>query len=81
MYDNWNGPNADALQEKISGVRKVVQSLPMIPFIKAIIAHYRGDPAWARLRPPLVEVEKAQAAAAIATLEREHGFRMDINGS
>lgn len=81
VYDNWKNPAADDYQAKITAVRKVFQSQPMIPLMKAIIAHYRHDPAWARPRPPLVELDQSVAAAAIATLEREHGFGMDFRES
>lgn len=78
VFENWQLADADALQAKIGGVRKVFQSLNMIPFIKAIVAHYRGDPGWAKLRPPFVELAEADVAKAIKTLETEHGFKMDF---
>ncbi len=78
VFENWQSADADALQAKIGGVRKVFQSLNMIPFIKAIVAHYRGDPGWAKLRPPFVELAEADVAKAIKTLETEHGFKMDF---
>jgi 4-hydroxy-tetrahydrodipicolinate synthase len=78
VYQNWQKPEADALQAKIGDVRKVFQSLNMIPFIKAIVAHYRGDPGWAKLRPPFVELPEADVKKAIAVLEAEHGFKMDF---
>ncbi len=78
VYDNWKVPDADELQAKIGGIRKVFQSQPMIPLMKAIIGHYRNDPAWATLRPPLTELPEKDLAAAIKTLEAEHGFKMDI---
>ena len=66
------------MQAKIGNVRKVFQSLNMIPFIKAIVAHYRGDPGWAKLRPPFVELPAADVAKAIKVLETEHGFSMNF---
>ncbi len=78
VYQNWQSADADALQAKIGNVRKVFQSLNMIPFIKAIVAHYRGDPGWAKLRPPFVELPAADVAKAIKVLETEHGFSMNF---
>ncbi len=78
VYQNWQTADADALQGRIGGVRKVFQSLNMIPFIKAIVAHYRNDPGWAKLRPPFVELADADVAKAIKILETEHGFKMDF---
>jgi 4-hydroxy-tetrahydrodipicolinate synthase len=42
----------------------------MIPALKAAIAHYGGDPAWASVRPPLVDLGLDQAAALVAELDR-----------
>ena len=78
VYQNWKSPDADALQAKIGGVRKVFQSLNMIPFIKAVVAHYRNDPGWTKMRPPFVELPDADVAKAIAVLENEHGFKMEF---
>jgi 4-hydroxy-tetrahydrodipicolinate synthase len=41
----------------------------MIPALKAAIAHWGGDPEWARVRPPLVDLTPAQSAALVADLE------------
>lgn len=78
VYQNWQSADADTLQAKIGNVRKVFQSLNMIPFIKAIVAHYRGDPGWAKLRPPFIELPAADVAKAIKVLETEHGFSMNF---
>lgn len=81
VYQTWQSAEADALQAKIGGVRKVFQSLNMIPFIKAIVAHYRDDPIWAKVRPPFVELPEADVKKAIAVLEAEHGFKMDFGSA
>ncbi len=47
----------------------------MIPALKQIIARYSGDPAWNRLRPPLVELSAEQARGLLDGL-RERGFAM-----
>ncbi len=79
VYDNWKTADADALQAKISGVRKVFQSQPMIPLIKAVIGHYRRDAGWSKLRPPFTEIPAADLAVAIRALESEHNFKMDFS--
>jgi 4-hydroxy-tetrahydrodipicolinate synthase len=78
LYENWQGPAADGLQADISALRKTIQSFPMIPTLKALIAHYRGDPGWAEVRPPLVPLSKAEADRAVRMLADEHGFRLDF---
>ena len=78
VYDNWRSDDADSLQANITALRKAIQAYPMIPALKAIIAHYRHDPTWARLRPPFTDLSPADAAKAIQTLAEAHGFRLDF---
>ena len=78
VYDNWKGPDADKLQADITALRKAIQAFPMIPALKALIAHYRQDPAWARLRPPFVGLSTADADKVIRTLADAHGFKLDF---
>lgn len=78
LYDNWQGPEADKLQAEVTALRKAIQSYPMIPVLKALIAHYREDTGWADVRPPFTEMPADEVAKAIARLEKEHGFRMAI---
>jgi 4-hydroxy-tetrahydrodipicolinate synthase len=75
VYRNWQAPSADALQAGITATRKIVQKVPMIPALKAIIASYGNDPQWRTVRPPLVELERSQEEGLIAEL-RAAGFAM-----
>ena len=50
-------------------MRKVLQLRPMIPVMKHLIADEQNDPAWRRLRPPLLPLPDAAARA----LESELG--------
>jgi 4-hydroxy-tetrahydrodipicolinate synthase len=68
VYENWRGPQAEALQAEISALRKALQAYPMIPALKRIVAHFHKDPDWATVRPPLVALEQAQSTALIADL-------------
>ena len=77
-FDGWNGPDADKLQAAIGAARKTVQGYPLIPAMKAVIAHYRRDPAWAVTRPPFTDLPADQAARLIADLETQ-GFTMDLS--
>jgi 4-hydroxy-tetrahydrodipicolinate synthase len=78
VYDNWKTPEADRLQAGITALRKAVQAYPMIPALKALIAHYRGDPGWASVRPPFVPLPAAEAEKAIRTLAEAHGFTLNF---
>src|SRR5215216_4832063 len=60
LAQSWQQPDADDQQAALNAVRAVFQQFPMIPALKAAIAHYSNDPAWATVRPPLVELDDTQ---------------------
>jgi 4-hydroxy-tetrahydrodipicolinate synthase len=70
LYENWRGPQADALQADITTLRKALQAYPMIPALKRIVAHFHNDPDWAAVRPPLVALDQTQSAALIDDLAK-----------
>jgi 4-hydroxy-tetrahydrodipicolinate synthase len=75
VFRKWQSADADALQAGISATRKIVQKQPMIPALKAIIAHFGSDPQWKTVRPPLVELTREQEAVLIPELKNA-GFAM-----
>jgi len=72
---SWQSPDAEAMQDGLNELRFALQDYPLIPALKAAVAHYAGDPDWDRVRPPLVELSPAQKQAWLAELERQ-GFEM-----
>ncbi len=75
LYKNWRSPDADKLQAGISATRKIVQKQPMIPALKAIVAHFGNDAGWKACRPPLVELTASQEEELIRDLKGV-GFTM-----
>jgi 4-hydroxy-tetrahydrodipicolinate synthase len=71
LYDRWRTPEADRLQDEITTLRKTVEAYPMIPALKQILAHFRNDPTWAAVRPPLIRLTRTDAQALIANLEQK----------
>ncbi|OGA13398.1 MAG: dihydrodipicolinate synthase family protein [Betaproteobacteria bacterium RIFCSPLOWO2_02_FULL_63_19] len=71
LYQNWRSAEADALQAEISATRGVFQKYPMISALKAMIGHWRGDPDWATVRPPLVEL----------TAEEQHSLQAELKAT
>jgi 4-hydroxy-tetrahydrodipicolinate synthase len=65
LYRTWKTADvADQQQSKLNVVRAVFSSRKfpsMIAALKQSIAIYTGDPAWAKVRPPLVELTPEQA--------------------
>jgi len=74
-FDAWRAGDAEAVaaQGRISALRALVERQPLVAALKCLLAHYRGDRAWLRLRPPLVPLGEAAGAALIAALD-EAGF-------
>ena len=70
VYENWRGPQADALQGEITTLRKALQAYPMVPALKRIVAHFHRDPDWAAVRPPMFPLDETQSSALIADLAR-----------
>ncbi|MES3004005.1 MAG: dihydrodipicolinate synthase family protein [Pseudomonadota bacterium] len=76
LYDNWSRPDAERLQANVDAVRRIFETRPMIPAMKATVAHYAGaDESWRSVRPPLVAMNSADSGALVAALE-DCGFDM-----
>ena len=50
-------------------IRNILNRFDLIPAMKQMIADAKGDPGWARLRPPLTPLSKADAEALRAELQ------------
>ena len=55
--------------------RGLFAKCPMIPALKAAVAHWSGIPEGATVRPPLVTLTREQSAALVTELEHT-GFAM-----
>ena len=70
LYGAWSTANAEPMQARLDAVRGTFQKYPMIPALKAAIAHWSDDPDWRRVRPPLVALDEAQRTALVQDLAR-----------
>ena len=75
LFATWQAADADKQQEGLNEIRGIFARNPMIPALKAAIAHYGDDAAWATVRPPLVELTQEQKASLAADLDKA-GFAM-----
>jgi 4-hydroxy-tetrahydrodipicolinate synthase len=75
LYRTWQEEGADERQRAISHTRSLLQKFPMIPALKATIARFGDDPAWATVRPPLQALTAAQGSALRQALA-DDGFTM-----
>jgi 4-hydroxy-tetrahydrodipicolinate synthase len=68
LYAAKGTPDAARLHNELCAVREAIQAFPLIESLKEIVADATGNPAWRRLRPPLMPLSRAQAAALQAEL-------------
>ena len=70
LYAEWKNADADDQQAKLNVTRDAFgKKYPMISALKQGIAIYGNDPAWAKVRPPLVELTAEQAKTLAAELK------------
>ena len=68
LYREWRSPEAERLQAELNAVRGAVEKVPVIPGLKAVVAHHAADPGWLPVRPPLADLAPAQRDALLADL-------------
>ncbi len=61
----WRSGDATALDAAVA-IRKLFDGKPLVSGVKALLAHIHGDPALARVKPPLAPFSAADRAAVIA---------------
>ena len=75
LYTEWQSANAGQLQQDLDNIRDQVMAYPMIPALKSLVAHFTGQPDWAIVRPPLVELDAARSNELVDSL-KQSGFSM-----
>jgi 4-hydroxy-tetrahydrodipicolinate synthase len=71
----FHGGDAAAHDEAVA-IRKLFDGRPLVPGVKALLAHIHGDPAWAAVMPPLAAFAPGDRAAVIAGYERVRAKRV-----
>jgi 4-hydroxy-tetrahydrodipicolinate synthase len=61
----WRSGDAGALDAAVN-IRKLFDGKQLVPGVKALLAHIHGDPAWARVQPPLTAFSASDRAALAA---------------
>jgi 4-hydroxy-tetrahydrodipicolinate synthase len=61
----WRSGDTAAIEAAVS-IRKLFDGKQLVSGVKATLAHIHGDPAWARVKPPLAPFAAADRAAATA---------------
>jgi 4-hydroxy-tetrahydrodipicolinate synthase len=61
----WRGGDPGALDAAVA-IRKLFDGKPLVSGVKSLLAHIHGDPALARVKPPLAAFSAADRAAVVA---------------
>lgn len=61
----WTAGDTSALDAAVM-IRKLFDGKPLVSGVKALLAHIHGDPALARVKPPLAAFSAADRAAVVA---------------
>jgi 4-hydroxy-tetrahydrodipicolinate synthase len=77
LFEKWQEPDADARQQALDEVRNAFSRHPLIPALKAAVAHHSGDETWSVVRPPLVALAATDRAILMRDLE---GIRFAMPG-
>lgn len=78
VFQRWNETDADELQASIIRVRRVIESHPVIPALKAIVADFYNEQEWCTVRPPLCPLNDTEKAQLNSEL-RKISFGMSRN--
>jgi 4-hydroxy-tetrahydrodipicolinate synthase len=71
----WAKADQTALDQAVT-IRKLFDGKPLVSGVKALLAHIHGDPALARVKPPLAAFSAADRAAAIAGYDQARAKRV-----
>jgi len=69
LYKTWQQADADDQQKALDVVRGTFAKFPMIPALKAAVAHWADDEGYANVRPPLVKLDAQQSGELLAALK------------
>ncbi|MEM7257577.1 MAG: dihydrodipicolinate synthase family protein [Pseudomonadota bacterium] len=62
LYLSWESADAEHKQAQLDQIREIFQSYPMIPALKAATGIFSSEPAWHRVRPPLLALSDQELA-------------------
>lgn len=65
---DWQASDAAAAQARVLACRRLFESVPTIAALKSVIAARLADPAWRRVRPPLVALDPQDEQRLLAAL-------------
>lgn len=80
LIDVWDRPEMEDRNAAVSSVRKIMEGYPIIAAVKAVLAHFSGDPEWETMTPPLTALSDDQKSALVTALN-DSGFSLNMQGA
>jgi 4-hydroxy-tetrahydrodipicolinate synthase len=71
----WAKSDKAALESAVT-IRKLFDGKPLVSGVKALLAHIHGDPALARMKPPLAPFSAGDRASVVAGYDQVRGKRV-----
>ena len=67
---HWQDADADEQQAQLDIVRSAFAKYPMIPAMKAAVAHFSKESTWESVLPPLIGLQPEQKVSLLSDLEK-----------
>lgn len=77
LIDVWDQPEMEAQNAEVSAVRKIMEGYPIVPAVKAVLAHFSGDAEWETVAPPLTRLSDDQKSGLVSALT-DSGFSLGM---
>jgi 4-hydroxy-tetrahydrodipicolinate synthase len=62
------GEEANAIQQRLTGVRETIEAFPLIPALKGLMLELTKEEAWRNILPPLVRLDEEQVQDLLSRL-------------
>lgn len=69
LYDGFEGEDAEQMQARVNLITQTRGDYAPVPLLKQIVAYQRNDPAWTKVRPPLIEMDDDAARLVMKKVE------------
>jgi len=70
LYETWKTAGAEELNKSVTAVRLLMQKVPAVAGVKAVLADRYKTQEWARVRPPLDPLTPAQQKELLSELQK-----------
>jgi 4-hydroxy-tetrahydrodipicolinate synthase len=71
----WGSGDRAALDAAVT-IRNLFDGKPLVSGVKALLGHIHGDPAWARVKPPLAPFSAADRTSVVAGFDQVRSKRV-----